>query len=138
MNHLLKKVYCLVIEILTEFSNVFCGIAVPLRECHFHLWKICEALPCLFVWSAHGSEDSKYLANLRITGKQWLLVGQFVEDGTYGPYVDGSRVDLGAKKHLGCSVPEGDHFVSVGLQWQAHSASQAKVRNFYLRRFRIY
>ena len=105
MNHLLEKIYCLVIEILTELSNVFSGITVPLRECQFHLGKICKALPSLFVWSAHGSEDSKNLANFGITGKERLLVGQFVEDGTYGPYVDGSRVDLGAEKHLGCTVP---------------------------------
>ena len=57
MNHLLQEVYRLLVEVLTQLSNVICGGTVPLRERHFHFGKICEALPCLFIWSAHGSEN---------------------------------------------------------------------------------
>ena len=82
MDHLLKEIYCLVIEILTQLPNVFCGVTVPLGECHFHLGKICKALPSVFARSSESLENLKDLSNLRVTSKERLFVSELEEDSS--------------------------------------------------------
>ena len=64
LNHLLQQVYRLLVKVLAKFANVFIGIAAPLRESHFHLWKICEALPGGLARGAQRPENLKDLPDL--------------------------------------------------------------------------
>ena len=75
MNHLLQQIYCLIIEVLAHLANVFIRVHLPLGERQLHLGKICETLPGLLCWGAHCSKNSKDLTDLRITGKERLLMG---------------------------------------------------------------
>jgi hypothetical protein len=63
MHHLLQQIYCLIVEVLAHLSYVLLRVALPLGECHFHLRKICEALPGFFGWCAERPENLKDLPN---------------------------------------------------------------------------
>ena len=62
---------------------------------------------------------------------------EFVEDGTNGPHIDSSGVDLATEEDLGGTIPERDDLMRVGLERKTHGARQTKVRNFNLRSLRI-
>ena len=84
----------MLVKVLTQLSDVFIGVDLPLGECHFHLRKICKALPGLFARSPEGLENLKDLSDLGVTSKERLLVRKFEEDSTDRPDIDGCRVNL--------------------------------------------
>ena len=69
LDHLLNKVNGLLIEVLTHLADVFIAVAPPLGECHFHLRKICKALPCFLARRAECPENLKDLSDLRVASK---------------------------------------------------------------------
>ncbi len=54
--------------------------------------------------------------------------GHLVENATDAPHVDGGRVLGRAQQDVGRPVPEGDHFVRVGLRGNGFGAREAEIR----------
>ena len=80
--HLSEQVLCIVIKVLAHLANVLGHVNLPLWESDLHVWKFAKILPSLLSRGPKGSEDLKDLSDFRVTCYQWLLVSNFIKDGS--------------------------------------------------------
>jgi len=74
---------------------------------HIFRYRVCLSL----TWSPHDLEDLVQLINLRVSGKQGLMVKHLGKDAPNRPDVHRGGVRLGSKQNLRRPVPQRDHLI---------------------------
>jgi hypothetical protein len=105
-------------------------LPLPLGETALEVWEGGDTRPVCLSRCSEDAEDLEDLVDLRVTREERLASSHLGEDATDGPHVDTSRVLATTKQNLGCAVPEGDDFMSVGAERDTKGASQTKISQF--------
>lgn len=101
--------------------------AAPLGERGFVVGQTLDAGPDLIAGRAESPEDTEDLVDLRVTGEQRATHRHLGKDTAYAPHVDGRAVVTRTEKDLWSPIPQRDHLMGVGSQWDTESAGQAEI-----------
>lgn len=117
-HHLSEQVDSILVHVLHVVRH---WDALPSGEGGLKVW-IFEGLgPVLLIRSTLHLEYFEDLVDFGVAYEQGFPLSHLGIDAADRPDVDGSGVLFSSKEDLGSSVPEGDHLMSVGLDWQSES-----------------
>ena len=102
---------------------------IPGGEGGIPILQLCHTWPDRVIRRPELAEYLVELINFRISGKEWLLIDHFRENGANRPDIDRGRVGLRAHQYFWRPIPQRDDFMRERTNRGTERPGQTKVGN---------